>query len=146
MAPAPSSSQYRTVKSFLSDAAVGGQRDGGGTRGEESSLLLLGGLKFFAVHFPFDAHEKIEMHTFGFEPAFEGFAGIGAEFDKHFSFEHVDENALGASRAAGLHSLCESFSALAGEAGQGVPCEVAWHRNSSTELVSKYSTEDKASA
>src|SRR6267143_6266428 len=75
-------------------------------------LLLLGGLKFFAVHFPFDAHEKIEMHTFSFEPAFEGFAGIGTEFDKHFSFEHVDENALGASCAAGLHSLCESFSAL----------------------------------
>ena len=91
---------------------------------------LRSGLKLFSLHFPLDAHSKIEMHAFGFEPAFESFAGIGAELDKHFPFEHIDENALGASSAAGLHSLCESFSPLAGEAGQRVLGEVAWHGNS----------------
>ena len=73
---------------------------------------------------------RIEVHAFGFEPAFEGFSRIGAKLDEHFSFKHVDENVLGASGAAGLHSLRESFSALAREAGQRVLCKVAWHRNS----------------
>ena len=70
------------------------------------------------------------MHAFGFEPAFEGFAGVGTELDEHFSFEHVDANALGAGGAASLHALGEGFGALTGEAGQGVLGEVARHRNS----------------
>ncbi len=75
-------------------------------------------------------HEKIEMHAFGVEPALDGLSRVGPELDEHFSFEHVDEDALGANGATGLHSPCESFSTLAGEAGQRVLRWVAWHRNS----------------
>src|ERR1700682_5873021 len=96
----------------------------------ERALFLVSRLKFLALHFPLDTHEKIEVHAFGFEPAFEGLAGIGAKLDEHFPFEHVDEDALGASRAASLHSLGESFSALTGKARQRVLGEVAWHRSS----------------
>jgi hypothetical protein len=115
-------------------------------REEECRLLLPGRLKFVALHFPFDAHEKIEMHAFGFEPPFEGFAGVGAKFDEHFSFEHVDEDALGASRGAGLHALRESFSALAREASECVLREVPWHRNSWENLERKYFTQSNSSA
>src|ERR1700682_1394539 len=91
---------------------------------------LIGDLKFVAVHFPLDADQKIEMHTFGFQPGFQIFAGIGAEFDEHFSFEHVDEYAFGMSEPSGLHALGESFGSLAREASECVLREVAWHRNS----------------
>jgi len=37
-------------------------------------------LKLVTLHFPLDAYEKIVVHAFGLEPAFEGFAGIGAKF------------------------------------------------------------------
>src|SRR5882762_3999290 len=106
----------------------------GARAGKDQVLILLGGLKFLSLHFPLNAHKKIEMHAFGFEPAFEGFAGVGAKFDEHFPFEHIDENALGASGAAGLHSLCKGFSTLTGEAGQRVLSKVAWHRNSSKRI------------
>src|SRR5712691_7867549 len=91
-------------------------------------------LKLVALHFPLDAHEPIEMHGLGFEPALESFAGIGAKFDEHFSFEHVDENTLGASGAASLHALRENFGALAREAGERVLREIAGHRNSSMKM------------
>src|SRR5882672_4782012 len=109
-----------------SDAVCGVQQGGRCTRGEESSPLLLGRSKLVALHFPVDAHEKIEMQAFGFEPGSKGFARVSAELDVHFSYKHVDENALGASRAAGLHSLCEGFTTLTGEAGQRVLSKVAW--------------------
>jgi hypothetical protein len=97
---------------------------------EKRALLLLGDLQGVAAHFPLDANEEVKVHAFGLEPAFESFAGIGAEFDEHFSFEHVDEDALGAGGAAGLHALGEGFGTLAGEAGESVLGEVAWHGNS----------------
>jgi hypothetical protein len=97
---------------------------------EKRALLLFGDLQGVAAHFPLDANEEIEVHGFGLEPAFERLAGIGAEFDEHFSFEHVDEDALGAGGAAGLHALGKRFRTLAGEASEGVLGEVAWHRNS----------------
>src|SRR6267378_3345040 len=71
------------------------------------------------------------MHAFGFQPRFQVFAGIGAEFNKHFSFEHVDKHALRTSEPAGLHALRKSFSSLAREAGKRVLCEIAWHKCSS---------------
>jgi hypothetical protein len=92
--------------------------------------VLIGNLKFVATHFPFDAHEKIEVHAFAFEPGFQILAGIGAELDEHFSLEHVDEDALGAREPAGLHALRESFGSLASEASEGVLGEVAWHGSS----------------
>src|SRR2546429_9725291 len=109
-------------------------------------IALLGNLKFIAVHFPFDADEKIEVHAFGLEPGFQIFAGIGAELDKHFPFEHVDEDALGAGEPAGLHALRESLSSPAREASEGVLGEVAWHRNSCAAVVAKDSTEAESSA
>jgi hypothetical protein len=99
-------------------------------RKAERAWRLLGDLKLIAAHFPFDANEEIEMHAFGLEPTFEDFAGIGAELDEHFAFEHVDEDALGASGTTGLHALGKSFSTLAGEAGESVLGKVAWHGNS----------------
>ena len=100
------------------------------TAAVEINIFLVRRLKLVALHFPLDAHEPIEMHGFGFEPAFESFAGIGAKFDEHFSFEHVDEDTLGASSAASLHALRESFGALAREAGERVLREIARHRGS----------------
>ena len=91
---------------------------------------LFGNLKFVPTHFPFDAHQKIEVHAFGFKPGFQIFTGIGAKLDEHFSLEHVDEDMLGAREPAGLHALRERFGSLASEAGEGVLGEVAWHRNS----------------
>src|SRR5258708_38383097 len=70
------------------------------------------------------------MHAFGFQPGFQIFAGIGAELDEHFSFEHVDEDAFGMSEPSSLHALGESFGSLAREASERVLREVAWHRNS----------------
>ena len=35
------------------------------------AFKLLGRLESVALHFPLDAHQEIEMHAFGFEPAFE---------------------------------------------------------------------------
>jgi len=99
-------------------------------RREKRDVWLFGDLQLVAAHFPLDANQKIEVHAFGLEPAFEGFAGIGAEFDEHFSLEHVDEDALGAGGAAGLHALSEIFRALAGEASQRVLGEIARHGNS----------------
>jgi hypothetical protein len=96
----------------------------------ECTLRLLGDLKLIAVHLPLDANEEIEMHAFGLEPAFQGFAGIGAKLDEHFAFEHVDEDTFGAGGAPGMHALGKSFSALAGEAGERVLGKVAWHQNS----------------
>jgi len=92
--------------------------------------VLIGNLKFVATHFPFDAHERIEVHAFGFEPGFQIFAGIGAKLDEHFSLEHVDEDALGVGEPAGLHALRESLGSLASKASEGVLGEVAWHRGS----------------
>src|SRR5712691_207416 len=92
--------------------------------------LLIGDLKFAAVHFPLDADKKIEVHAFGFQPRFQILAGIGAEFDEHFSFEHVHEDAFRMSGPARLHALGKSFGSLAGEASERVLGEVAWHRNS----------------
>ena len=89
-------------------------------------------LKFFTLHFPFDAYEPIEVHAFRLEPSFEGFAGFGVKLDEHFALKHIDENPLGAGGAAGLHALRKGFGALAGEAGKRVLGEVAWHRNSRT--------------
>src|ERR1700674_3597145 len=91
---------------------------------------LIGDLKFVAVHFPLDADQKIEMHTFGCEPGFQILAGIGTEFDEHFSFEHVHEDALRMRDPSGLHAPGKSFGALAREACECVPGEVAWHGNS----------------
>ena len=54
----------------------------------------------------------------------------GTELGEHFSFDHVDEDAFGASWASALHALGERFRALAGEASEGVLREVAWHGNS----------------
>jgi hypothetical protein len=107
---------------------------------------LLSDLKFIAAHFPFDAHQKVEVHALGLEPGFQIFAGIGAKLDEHFSLEHVDENTLGACEPAGLHALRENFGSLAGEAGERVLGKVAWHRNSCVAVVSKYSTEAESSA
>jgi len=92
--------------------------------------MSLRNLKFVAMHFPLNAHEKIKVHAFGFEPGFQIFTCVRAEFDKHFSFEHVDQDALRAGEAAGLHALRESFGSLASEASECVLGEVAWHRNS----------------
>jgi len=97
------------------------------------TLILFGGLEFVALHLPLDAHQKIEVHALSFEPALERLAGIGPELDEHFAFEHVDEHAFGARRAAGLHALRERFGTLAREAGKRVLREVAWHRGSSKE-------------
>ena len=91
---------------------------------------LFGNLKFIAAHFPFDAHQKVEVHAFGFKPGFQIFTGIGAKLDEHFPFEHVDEDALGAREPASLHALRESLGSLASEASECVLGEVAWHRNS----------------
>ena len=91
---------------------------------------LIGDLKFVAVHFPLDADQKIEMHPFGFQPGLQILAGIGAEFDEHFSLEHIDEDAFGMSEPSGLHALSESFGSLAREASERVLREVAWYRNS----------------
>src|SRR5258708_4143682 len=71
------------------------------------------------------------MHAFGFQPRFQVFSGIGTEFDEHFSFEHVDEDALRTSESAGLHALRKCFSPLPREAGKRVLCEIAWHKCSS---------------
>ena len=46
-----------------------------------------------------------EMHALGFKPGFQVLAGIGAEFDEHFSFQHVDEHALRMSEPSSLHAL-----------------------------------------
>jgi hypothetical protein len=103
--------------------------------------FLVGDLKFIAVHFPFDSNEKIEMHAFGLEPGFQIFAGIRAELDEHFSFEHIDEDTFRAREAAGLHALGKSFGSLASEAGESVLSKIAWHRNSRYEFDFKYFTE-----
>jgi hypothetical protein len=89
---------------------VAGHKDNQGSAavpsGRIAALVLFGDLKFVAPHFPFDAHEEIEMHSFGFQPCFQVFAGIGKEFHEHFSFQHVDENAFRVSEAPSLHALC----------------------------------------
>src|SRR6267143_832473 len=126
---APSSSQHLTAKCLGPMQLVAGHGKEV-ARARKNQFFLFGKLQPVVLHFPLDAYEKIEMHAFSFEPAFEGFAGVGAELDEHFPFKHVEENALGASGAAGLHSLCESFSPLPREAGQRVLGKVAWHRNS----------------
>jgi len=101
---------------------------GGKTR--KSTVVLVGDLKFITMHFPFDSNEKIEMYAFGFEPGFQILAGIRAELDEHFSFEHVDEDTLRACESAGLHALGKSFGSLARKASKRVLGEVAWHWNS----------------
>ena len=53
-------------------------------------LILFGRLKFVALQFPFDAHQKIEMHTFRLEPPFQRLARFRAKLHKHFPFEHID--------------------------------------------------------
>jgi len=88
---------------------------------------LIGDLKLVAVHFPLDSNEKIEVHSFRFQPRFQVLAGIGAEFDEHFSFEHIHEHAFSVSEPTGLHALRKSFSSLACEASECVLREVAWH-------------------
>jgi hypothetical protein len=70
------------------------------------------------------------MHAFRLEPGFQIFAGIRAELDEHFSFEHVDEDTLRARESTGSHALGEGFSSLACEASERVLGEIAWHRNS----------------
>jgi hypothetical protein len=79
------------------------------------------------------------MHAFCFEPSFKRLAGIGTEFGKHLSFDHVDENTLCAGRAAALHALSKSFRALAREASKCVLGKIAWHGNSWSKLEPKYS-------
>jgi hypothetical protein len=92
--------------------------------------LSIGDLKFSVAHLPLEANNPIVVHAFRFEPGFQSFAGFGTELGKHFSFDHVDEDAFGASWAAALHALGEGFRALASEAGEGVLREVARHWNS----------------
>ena len=75
-----------------------------------SSFSLLGDFQLFAGHFPLDAHEKIVVHAFDFEPAFQRIAGLGTKLHEHFPFQHVHEHALGAGRAATLHALSKSFA------------------------------------
>lgn len=60
----------------------------------EMRRVLFGNLEFIAAHFPLDSNEEIEMHAFSSKPSFQVFAGIRAKFNKHFSFEHIDEDAL----------------------------------------------------
>src|SRR2546429_7332807 len=43
-----------------------------------------------APHFPFDAHQKVEMHALGLEPELQRLARFRAKLYKHFSFEHID--------------------------------------------------------
>jgi hypothetical protein len=83
--------------------------------------------QFVAAHLPFDAHEKIEMHAFGFQPRFQVFAGTGAEFHEHFSFQHIHQNAFRMSEPAGLHALRQCFGSLPCEASECVLRKVAWH-------------------
>src|SRR5205823_7531508 len=95
------------------------------------SLTLFGGLQLVSLHFPFDAHQKIEMHAFRFEPSFQRLARFRAKLHKHFPFKHVDQHALGARRPSGLHALRKSLRSLPREASECVLRKVAWHRNSS---------------
>lgn len=101
----------------------------------------VGNLELAVNAFPLDTHDPIVVHALGFEPGFEGFAGIGAKFGEHLPFDHVDEDALGARGAAALHALRESFRALAGEASESVLREVARHEDSVEDLSCDYFTE-----
>jgi len=91
-------------------------------------------LAVLGQRFPLDAHQPIEVHAFGLEPGFEGFARVRAEFHEHFSFQHVDQHALGVRGAAALHALREIFRALAGEASERVLREIARHEGSRVEV------------
>src|SRR5579862_7212913 len=97
--------------------------------------------QFSFAGFPFNTNDPIKVHAFGFEPCFKGFAGVRTELDEHLSFGHVDQNALGARRAAALHALRERLRTLAREASECVLREITWHWNSQVELKSKYSIE-----
>ena len=101
-------------------------------RGQKVKLLrmLFGGLKLITLHFPFDAHQKIEVHAFGLQPSFERLTGFRAKLHKHLPFEHVDEYTFDARGAARLHALREGFRPLSREAGKRVLRKVARHENS----------------
>src|SRR2546429_1992761 len=65
-----------------------------------------------APHFPFDAHQKVEMHALGLEPELQRLARFRAKLYKHFSFEHIDKHAISTRRAAGSHRSEEHTSEL----------------------------------
>src|ERR1700745_4047988 len=101
---------------------------------------LFGRLKLIALHFPFDAHQKIEMHAFRFEPSFQRLARFRAKLHKHFPFKHVDQQAFGASGPARLHALREGFRSLPREASERMLRKVTWHSDSRKNIEFKYST------
>ena len=67
-------------------------------------------LEIAVSRFKFNAQQPVKMHFFGCQILFEFFAAGGVEFDQHFAFLHVHENATRGDGTCRAKAATSSFA------------------------------------